>query len=271
MLMKRYIPLTGLALLVCTLAPAQEATGERVVVPARNTTRPRVVNVNTSQGSITVKAYNGKEVIVENRSSGGSSGRERETSGGLRRIDLPPRGLSVEEEDNVVHIRSSGPNSGHIVVSVPADTSLHLRSSQGDITAEGIHVEVEANSSNGAVRLTGISGTVVASSSNGEIKVVMDRVDTGKPLSFSSNNGDVDVTLPADIKANVKLRSVHGSVWSDFDVKLTTGQPVTTTPGSTEGGKFRVQFDRTIFGTINGGGTEASFNTLNGRILIRKK
>jgi Toastrack DUF4097 len=268
--MKRYIPLTGLALLVCTLAPAQEVTGERIVVPARNITRPRVVNVNTAQGSITVKAYNGKEVIVENRSEGNSR-RERERSDGLRRIDLPPRGLYVEEEDNVVQVRSSGPNSGHIVISVPTDTSLHLRSAQGDITVEGVHGEVEANSANGVVRLTAISGTVVASSSNGEIKVVMDKVDAGKPLSFSSNNGDVDVTLPADLKANVKLRSLHGSVWSDFDVKLTTGQPVTTTAGTTEGGKFKVQFDRTIFGTINGGGTEASFITMNGKILIRKK
>src|SRR5262249_45485060 len=163
------------------------------------------------------------------------------------------------------------PNSGLLVISVPFDTSLHLRSAQGEITVEGVHGEVEANSSNGAVRLTGISGTVVASSANGEIKVVMDKVDPGKPLSFSSNNGDVDVALPADIKANVKLRSLHGSVWSDFDVKLTTGQPVTTTAGGGAEGRFRVQFDRTIYGTINGGGTEASFNTLNGKILIRKK
>jgi hypothetical protein len=268
--MKRYLPLTGLALLLCPLAPAQEVSGDRVVVPARNSTRPRVVNVNTSQGSISVKVYAGKEVIVETRSKG-SERRERERADGLRRIDLPPRGLYVEEEDNVVQVRSTNHDSGNVVITVPTDTSLHLRSAHGDITVEGVHGEVEANTANGELRLTGISGTVVASSSNGEIKVVMDKVDPGKPLSFSSNNGDVDVTLPADFKGNVKLRSLHGSVWSDFDVKLTAGQPVTTPQGGADGKPFRVQFDRTIFGTINGGGTEASFNTLNGKILIRKK
>lgn len=267
--MKRYIPLTGLALVLSTLAPAQEATGERIVVPARNTTRPRVVNVATSHGSITVKGYAGKEVIVETRSSSDRP-RRQERSDGLKRIDLPPRGLSVEEEDNVVQVRVNSNADSHIVISVPPDTSLHLRSAQGDVTAEGIRGEVEANTSNGEIRLTGISGTVVASSSNGEIKVVMDKVDPGKPLSFSSNNGDVDVTLPADFKGNVKLRSLHGSVWSDFDVKLTAGQSVTNKSGGAEG-RFRVEIDRTVLGTINGGGTEASFNTLNGRILIRKK
>jgi len=161
--------------------------------------------------------------------------------------------------------------AAHLVISVPADTSLHLRSTHGDITVEGVHGEVEATSTLGSLRLTGISGTVVASMSNGSINVVMDRVDASKPLSFSSHLGSIDVTLPGDTKANLKLRSLRGSVWSDFDMKLNGGQPVTTKAGDSKEGKFRVQFDRTIYATINGGGTEASFNTLNGRITIRKK
>lgn len=183
---------------------------------------------------------------------------------------MPARGLSVEEEDNVVQVRATSSSSPDIVISVPADTSLHLRSASGDITAEGIRGEVEANTSNGEILLTAISGTVVASSANGEIKVVMDRVDPAKPLSFSSNNGDVDVTLPADFKGNVKLRSLNGSVWSDFDVKISPGQVLTGKSGGAEG-KFRVELDRPLFGTINGGGAEATFTTLNGKIVIRKK
>ncbi|MGA2724621.1 MAG: hypothetical protein ABSG79_19710 [Bryobacteraceae bacterium] len=36
-------------------------------------------------------------------------------------------------------------------------------------------------------------------------------------------------------------------------------------------GKFRVRTDRTIYGQINGGGAEASFQTFNGRITLRKR
>jgi hypothetical protein len=44
-----------------------------------------------------------------------------------------------------------------------------------------------------------------------------------------------------------------------------------TQKNDTSDGKFRVQIDRTINGTINGGGTEATFKTYNGTIYLRKK
>jgi hypothetical protein len=277
MTMKRSLALTGLTLGVCALACAQDNTGDRVVVPARNTTHPRVVDASMTHGSITVKTYAGKEVIVQS-SDGDRNGREKDkykgrnndaSVDGLRRIDLPNRGLVVEEEDNVIHIRTGASHSADLLITVPVDTSLHLQSTNGSISADGVHGEVEASSSNGEIRLTNISGTVVADTSNGAITVTMSRVDPGKPIAFSSNNGTVDVTLPADLKANVKLRSYHGEIWSDFDMKLTGGQPITTKGDAN--GKFRVDFDRTIYGTINGGGTEASFRTFNGKLLIRKK
>src|SRR5262249_60809924 len=104
---------------------------------------------------------------------------------------------------------------------------------------------------------------------NGTVKVTMDKVDPGKPMSFSTTNGTVDVTLPADTKANLKLRAVRGAIYSDFEMKLSGGQPSTTTGGAD--GKYRVEFDSTMYGTINGGGTEISMYTVNGRIIIRKK
>ena len=268
--MKRYLALTGLTLTVCALACAQENTGDRVVVPARNTSHPRVVNAALTHGSITVKTYNGKDVIVEAPGSSGRRDRDRDrdrTVDGLKRIDMPTHGLVVEEEDNVIHIRSSSETES-LVISVPADTSLDLKSTHGSITADGVHGEVEATSTHGDINLSNISGTVVAGTTNGSIKVNMSRVDPGKPISFSTVNGSVDVTLPADLKANLKLRSVRGAIYSDFEMKMNGGQPTTSRSGN---GPFRVEFDRTIYGTINGGGTEASFYTVNGRIMIRKK
>jgi putative adhesin len=268
--MKRYLALSGMTLAVCALAMAQEQpTGERVVVPARNTSHPRSVDARVTHGSIKVKSYNGKEVIVETRGSRPSRGDTERTVDGLKRIDLPTGGLSVEEEDNVIQVRAGSMREANLVISVPPDTSLHLGTTHGDITVEGVKGEVDAGSTHGQIQLLNINGTIVASNTNGNIKATMDRVDPAKPISFSTTNGDVDVTLPADVKANVKMRSLRGSIYSDFEMKLTGGQPQTTAGGGD--GKFRVQFDRTMYGTINGGGVEASFNTLNGKILIRKK
>jgi DUF4097 and DUF4098 domain-containing protein YvlB len=76
---------------------------------------------------------------------------------------------------------------------------------------------VDTDTLNGHTELTGISGTVVAHTLNGPIHVTMDRVDPSKPLSFSSLNGVIDVTLPADVKANVKFKTMRSDIYSDFE------------------------------------------------------
>lgn len=267
--MKRNSALLGITLMACSVGLAQDA-GERVVVPARNTTQARKVDVNLMGGSITVKAYAGKEVIVE--AQGGSRSRSRrepdKAAEGMKRLDLPARGLSVEEENNVVTVRMQGAQNGDVTVSVPADTSLTLRTMHGEIAVEGVKGEMDVNSMNGKITLTNVSGSVLANTMNGTMKVVMDSVDPAKPLSFSSMNGTIDVTMPADFKANVKLRTDHGEIYSDFDFKL--GGAITQ-KNDTSDGKFKVKLDRTITGTINGGGADTTFKTYNGTIYLRKK
>jgi hypothetical protein len=272
--MKRNSALLGMTLMVCSLGLAQDTNGERVVVPARDTTHARKVDVSLMGGPITVKSYAGKEVIVEER-GGGQSGVKPgkavpdKAADGMRRLDLPPRGLSVEEEYNVVTVRMQRPQRGELVISVPPDTSLTLRSMNGEIAVEGVKGELDVNSHNGKITLTNVSGSVLANTLNGTIRVTMDSVDANKPLSFSSLNGTIDVTLPADFKANVKLRTDYGEIYSDFDFKL--GGGAITQKNDTADGKFKVKMDRTITGTINGGGTEATFKTYNGTIYLRKK
>src|ERR1017187_7650666 len=129
--MKRNSALIGLTLMVCSFGLAQDANGERVVVPARDTTHARKVDVSVMGGSITVKAYSGKEVIVE---AGGGRHSRRDADkapDGMHRLDLPERGLSVEEANNVVTVRMENMSHGDLVISVPPDTSLKLRNLNG--------------------------------------------------------------------------------------------------------------------------------------------
>ena len=267
--MKRIEAVVGLTLLTCALAGAQDIQGDRVVVPARNSARPRLVKVETHNGSLTIKAYSGAEVIVETK---GHDSRRQQNRDGMRRINLPPSGLEVDEEDNVisVRLRASG-DTGDLTITVPTNTSLQLNAHNGGINVEGVHGEIEAQSQNGRIHLLNVVGTVVANSRNEEVKVTLDRVDPAKPLSFVSWNGNVDVTLPADFKANVKLKCNQGEIWSDFDVKLTPGQTVAEKSNNPSNGKFRVRMDASYSGTINGGGAEAVFSTYNGNIYLHAK
>jgi len=252
--MKRYLGLTALILAAAAAAPAQETSGARVVVPSSNASRPRVVKVTTVNASITVHTHAGAEVIVE--TEGGRNRRLPErTPDGLHRIDLP-RDVTVSQEGDVINVR--GPvNGGPIVLTVPVNTSLQLKSVSGSIRVDGVHGEVDASTTNARVELLNVSGTIVADTTNGSVTASMDQVDPSKPLSFSSVNGSLNITLPASLKANVKLRTVNGSAWSDFEMKMNGG--------------LNLPRGGTMTGTINGGGVEASFTTLNGRIEIRKR
>jgi hypothetical protein len=255
--MKRNLALTGILLTVCALAGAQENTESRVVVPARNGSRPRVVEANVLHGSITVKVGGGGEIIAElpNRRPRASDSR---VPPGMHRIDMPWRGgLNIDESGDTVRVTvGPGGENNDLVLTVPANTSVRAHTTHGDVTVTGVHGEIDAGSVHGDITLTNVSGTVLANTVHGTIKVTMDQVDQSKPLSFSTLSGAIDVTFPADTRMNLRMKADRGDIWSDFDMKLNSG---------------RLGADRNLSGTINGGGVDAKFYTLNGRITIHKK
>jgi DUF4097 and DUF4098 domain-containing protein YvlB len=242
---------------------------DRIPITLSDPSRPARVKAELIAGGITVKAYDGKEVIVEARA------RNRESSemeDGPKRITISSTGLNVEEENNEVHINTeSHMRPIDLVITVPVHTSLYLRAvNDGNITVTGVDGEIDVDDVNGSVTLNNISGSAVAHALNGRLLVTFNRINA-KPMAFSSLNGDIDVTFPADLKANVSLRSDMGDVFSDFDVhmKAATSQPIVE-DSRKNGGRYHVKIDKTVRGAINGGGPEIQFNNFNGQIYIRK-
>ena len=270
--------LSGIILLLA-LAPvwAQEPQGDRVTVPFSDPSRPKTLRASLLNGGITVRGYDGKDAIIEARPHGGESRRRRapERADGMKRLDVTGSGLNVEEADNVITVgtgwRSMNENL-ELSIQVPYNTSLKLSATNGgDIIVDHITGDVEINNTNGNATATHISGSAIVHALNGKVLASLDRVTPDKPMSFSSLNGDIDVTLPADVKAKVKMKSDNGEIYSDFDVKLdaTSRQPIIEDNRSGRG-RYRVRFDRGTYGTINGGGPEIQFTTFNGNIYIRK-
>ena len=252
------------------IAPRLQAqSGDKISVNVSDASRPPFVKVSMVNGSIIVKGYDGKQVIVEAR----NRDRERETtSGGLKRLNISTTGLSVEEENNEVRVSTeSYMRSIDVTISVPAHTSLKLRAvNDGEIVVTGVDGELDVDNVNGPVMLNNISGSAVAHALNGKLTATFLRVNQ-KPMAFSSLNGDIDVTLPADVKANVAIKSDRGDVYSDFDVQLQAAAPQQVVEdGRKDGGKYRVRIDKTVRGTINGGGPEYQFTNFQGQIYIRK-
>ena len=297
--------LLGLALLVCLalLGYAQDAKTDRAVVPLTDPAKPALIKADVLMGSITVKGYDGKEVIVEAKvrersltdeddegeaairpvrpiEAVGAVGAKEDKDekdkaakvAGMKKLGVVSTGLEVEESNNVVSISAeSWKYAVDITIQVPRASSLELHlTNDGDIVVENVSGEIEVENVNGSNTLRNISGNAVVNTVNGDVTVTMTRVTPDKPMSFSSMNGDVDVTLPADIKANVKMKSQQGEIYSDFDITLKPVPQKAEEVSKSGKGKYRISFEKNIYGTINGGGPEYAFNTFNGDVFIRK-
>ncbi len=263
-----------LAMAAVVVTTAQEAPTDKVTVALSDPARPATVRASLMHGGITVKGYAGKEILVEARSRGDRHARrEREAPRGMRRIQIGGTGLTVTEENNVVSVNTTNMHGEvDLLLQVPARSSLKLTTmNDGDIVVEGEQGEIEVNNMNDEVKLSGISGSAVVHAMNGDIEVVFSAVDPQKTMSFSTMNGNIDVTLPATTRANAVIRADNGDVFTDFDIVM---DPAPRQPAVEDargkGGKFKVKFDKTLTGKINGGGPEFHFKTFNGDIFIRK-
>lgn len=265
----------ALALLCGSAAVAQPLT-ERLSVPLTDPARPARIEVSLVQGSITVTGAAVREVIVE------VTGRDAELRprsrsrgdgdrAGLRRIPNTVFGVELEERDNRVEISTdSWRQPTDLKITVPVASALVLSTvNGGEVAVDGVEGELELHNTNGAIRVAGARGPVSASTVNGKVEVAFRaNAIAAAPMAFSTLNGDVEVTMPAALKADIRMRSVNGEIYSDFDIAITQGEPEIEEKRS--GGKYRYVLSREMRGKVGGGGPELLLKTFNGDIVLRR-
>ncbi|QIL77075.1 DUF4097 family beta strand repeat-containing protein [Hymenobacter sp. HDW8] len=267
----------SLPLLAQTRERTREQTSEQVkeqlVVALTSPGKPGSLNVKLVGGSINVVGYNGKDVVIEASARGERRGRSAPAgdASGMRRIDRNPSfDLTAEERDNKVYIKTnSWQQPIDLVIKVPQQFSLKIGTVQdGDIVVENVSGELEVSNVNGSVQLKQVSGSAVANTVNGSVVATFKNVTSGAPMAFSTVNGKVDVTFPANAKAAFKMKSDMGEIYSDFD--LATEKSAPKVNKTAQGGTYRVSTDDWSYGKINGGGAEVMMKSLNGNLYIRK-
>ena len=269
--------IAGLALALSGTGAAQPA-GEKISIPLSDPNRPALLKVGLLSGSIAVKGYAGKEVIVQAvpvKDDDGDSDEKPEGKPGskLKLIPNTSLGLTAEEDDNTVNVSTGMRGVSHHIdleIQVPTACSMKLSTvNDGEITVEGVSGDLEISNTNGSITLKQIAGSAVAQTVNGEILVSFTKVAPDKSMSFSTLNGDIDVTFPASLKANLQMKLEQGEIYSDFDVQMQKTE-ARVEKSEKGGGKYRVTFDKSMKGTINGGGQEIQFTSFNGSLYLRK-
>lgn len=264
--------IAGVAVVVPTAAQPP-ASADQVTVPLTDGARPALIDVSLVHGSITVRGTNRKDVLVTARPEADTERRRRREdpdASGLRRI-AQTAGYRITEENNRVKVSADGPNrSITFEIEAPARTNLKLSTvNGGEILVENIEGEIDLNNTNGGITMNNVAGAVNAGTTNGSVKATMTRVTAAREMAFTSLNGTVDVTLPAATKANLRLRSDNGDVYTDFDMQLAPSSP-TVQENRSSNGRYRISRNRSIVGAINGGGPEFELRTFNSNVYVRK-
>lgn len=249
---------------------ASKLSAQDINVPLSNPGKPGKLKVGLVTGSIKVSSHSSKDVIVKSIPDG-ESGTPTKASNGMMRIPNTSMNLEVSEEDNFVKVGGANPTKKYsLEIKVPQNFSVNASTvNEGDITIENIEGEIEVSNVNGDILVNNVSGSVLANTINGDVKVSFDKASSDKSMAFSNLNGKIDISFPASFKANVKMKSDHGDIYSDFDLQADNSEPVVKT--TDKNGRKRYVIDKWVSGKINGGGAQISFKTMNGDIYLRKK
>ena len=137
-------------------------------------------------------------------------------------------------------------------VHVPAGVAFIGRTVNGSVDAESLQGDAEGHAVNGSVRLSTL-GLVRASTVNGSITAAAGRADWTDAASFKTVNGDVTLTVPSVLNAELRAETINGSIDTDFPVTMT--------------GRIS---RRRLSGTVGSGGQELSLSTVNGSIHLLK-
>jgi hypothetical protein len=250
---------------------AQNDQLEEVVVPLSKPGSQGHLEVSVLNGSIIVTGTKGKEVII--RASGGDArpSRAKDEVDGLKRVTNNSLGLEVTERDNDVRIKTEAIHRiVNLEILVPQNFNLKISSvNKGNIEIRNVSGDFELNNVNGSIIMENISGSALANTINGKIKAVFTDWNNKSPMAFSTLNGEVDITLPANAKFTAKFGSDRGEVYTDFEIVKEKTQPVVNK--KSDGGLYKVTIEDLITGKVNGGGPEIMIKNMNGNIYVRKK
>lgn len=187
-----------------------------------NPSEPGTLKVFIKMGEINIAGTDTPDVVVHTDVPPDNAPPRKD---GLRVISAHAT-FSLTEKDNVITLDTGDEGwpasaaKSEFTVMVPRNTHLVVSNGLGgEVTIKDISGDIEVKSLNAEVNLQNIAGGVLVETMNGEISANITQLHDDKPLSLTSMNGEIDLHVPADAKASIRLRSQNGNILTDFDEK----------------------------------------------------
>ncbi|MEQ9404879.1 MAG: DUF4097 family beta strand repeat-containing protein [Cyclobacteriaceae bacterium] len=257
---KQNIVLSTLLILAVAFASYGQATEEH-----KFTAKGKLV-VN-GVNKISFEGYDGNEVVISTTVK--SSGKSERAEGlklinGLGLDDNTGIGLSVSESNgNTIVNEISKRSSRRYTVKVPKNVTVvyeHSTAHGSKVSFKKMSSEIEVKTNHSGIVLEDMTGPMTISTVHGRVEGNFSSLNQNGPVSIASSHGLIDIALPAGTKANLKMGSDWGEIYSDFDIAIEKKNGSMTSYSSNE-----------IKGTLNGGGVDLSITSNHGNIYLRKK
>ena len=230
--------------------------------------------VNQSSGTlvllnideVTVEGYAGTEIIMTNLDFNEA---ENKRAAGLRMIntngltDNTGIGLSVVKEgDRLIVSQVSARGDGEYKIQLPHKMNLeyeHGDNSGGDIDVHKVTGEIVISTTYGDVGLHDVTGPMSIKSIYGSVEVKFGSLEQQGSVSIESVYDLVDVTIPKGAKADVKLSTPYGEIYSNADITIA------------ESDGMRKHTNHGMNGKINGGGVHLYLKASYDNIYLREQ
>lgn len=254
--MKRVLALLTVVCLFATIAQAQKFSkafsgggSKRVVIEAD---KADLKIIGTSGNDVSIEADGDFEVP--------------ERAKGLKPLyrnasDNTGLGLEVTESGGVMTIRKATSKDAEYTIRIPADAALKIEEESwegSEFEISDLKGEIEVKSLGSDIVIKNVTGPVTANTTSGDITVVFSSVSQSAPTTISNISGFIDVTMPSATKANLRMESISGDLYTDFDLSM-QGKGMPRVGGSK------------VVAPVNGGGVEITLKCISDDVYLRKK
>ncbi len=166
--------------------------------------------------------------------------------------------ILVDSSSDLLFIRTqyAGADAEHPAsveyrISVPRGANLdNVKLVNGGLLISGLKGNVKASAVNGSIRAERLEGPVELSTINGRLEAEFNRVSKAKPISLTSVNGPIRLSIPCGASAELFARNLSGGIDSEF------------------GRVLRLSSGHRLHTMVNRGGVQIHVNNVNGGISI---
>jgi hypothetical protein len=207
------------------------------------------VLVQNLYGDVSITAWDRDEVLVE----------AIKHASDPRRLD--DAHIVVEPSSGALSIRTqyAGSDAEHPAsveyrITVPRNATLEqIKLVNGGLSISGVAGSVKASSVNGSITAEKLEGQADLSTVNGKLTAGFNRVSRANPISLSSVNGPIQLSIPAGAHASLNARNLSGGIASDV------------------GKVARAEGGHELHAMVNRGGTPIHVHNVNGGISIHSR